>query len=424
MSKIFKQIKNIFRNKELSNNTSNSINNCICDNKCKGNNNNLDSSKKNIDEIKNNIITDTFNYSPDMSFSSMPMIYHNNCFINCWNGLKLSLIFRPTQFFNLDYMLNIEKNKKLFNNYSLNCSTYVPLSSILFPINLILIGHKKSSRAFSFQSHLLLGEKDKLSILTNNIPKDAHYNNNILNEEETNLNQNNTDEDINKNELENKYSIEYNHEFKRGNFGIKCTNFGHNTVNFQVSIYNNLFFGMEFFRNPKKEAKSHFLKANYGIMLKQTPLNKFGITFNYISTLPASIINCCYQINNNFKLYLNTVFNRNELLIKMGQDKFSAALSSCYQNDFIVMNTELNNKGEVKFLSTFSYNKYIDILMNFTYSHFARKNTNKFKYFGFGLNIKNNSVEEKIEELIESQKKVYRENPKYFYNYNNIMKLK
>ena len=162
MSKIFKQIKNIFHKKELSNNTNYSINNCICDNKCKSNNNNLDSSKKNKDEIKNNIITDTFNYSPHMTFSHMPMIYHNGCFINSWNGLKFSLSFRPTQFFNLDYMLNIEKNKKLFNNYSLNCSKYVPLSSILFPINLILIGHKESSRAFSFQSHLLLGKKDRL----------------------------------------------------------------------------------------------------------------------------------------------------------------------------------------------------------------------------------------------------------------------
>ena len=406
MSKIFKQIKNIFHKKELSNNTNYSNNNCICDNKCKSNNNNLDSSKKNKDEIKNNIITDTFNYSPHMTFSHMPMIYHNGCFINSWNGLKFSLSFRPTQFFNLDYMLNIEKNKKLFNNYSLNCSKYVPLSSILFPINLILIGHKESSRAFSFQSHLLLGKKDRLSILTNNIPKVFNSNNNnILNEEEINLNQNNTNKEINKKEFENKYSIEYNHEFKRGNIRIKCSNLEPNTVNFQVSIYNNMFFGMEFFRNPKKEEKSHFLKANYGIMLKQTPLNKLGITFNYISTLPSSIINCCYQINNHFKLYLNTVFNRNELLIKLGQDKFSAALSSCYQNDFIEMNTELNNKGEMKFLSSFSYNKYIDILMNFTYSHFERKNTKKVKYFGFGLNIKNNSVEEKIEELIKSQKK-------------------
>ena len=110
MSKIFQQIKNIFYKNEPSNKISN--NNNDSDNKCKGNNNDLDSSKKNTDEIKNNIITDTFNYSPDITFSRMPMVYHNDCFSNSWNGLKLSLSFRPTQFFNLDYMLNVEKNKK------------------------------------------------------------------------------------------------------------------------------------------------------------------------------------------------------------------------------------------------------------------------------------------------------------------------
>ena len=451
MSKLFQQIKSIFYKNESSNNNNNNNNNNIndnnnnsSDNKCKGNNNNLDSSKKNKDEIKNNIITDTFNYSPEITFSRMPMLYHNDCFSNCWNGLKLSLSFKPSQFFNLDYMLNVEKNKKLFNNYALNCSTYVPLSSILFPINLLLLGHKDSSRAFSLQSHLLLGERDKISIITNNIPKDISNvdnednNNNFLlmNKNDKSINNNindfnqneNEEEDIknsnNKNELENNYSIEYSHEFNRGNIGIKCTNLEPNTVNFQVSIYKNLFFGMEFFRNPNKEEKYHFLKANYGIMLKQTPQNKFGFTFNYISTLPASIINCCYQINNNFKLYLNTVFNRNELLIKLGQDKFSAAVSSFYKNDFIEMNTELNNKGEVKFLSSFSCNKYIDVLMNFTYSHFTQKNRKKFKCFGFGLNVKNNSVEEKIEELIETQKKNYIESNKYYSNYNNMIKLK
>ena len=440
MSKLFQQIN---KNESSNNNKTIDDNKNSSDNKCKGNNNNLDSSKKNKDESKNNIITDTFNYSPEITFSRMPMLYHNDYFSNSWNGLKLSLSFKPSQFFNLDYMLNVEKNKKLFNNYSLNCSTYIPLSSILFPINLILLGHKESSRAFSFQSHLLLGEKDKISIITNNLPKDINNidngdNNNLLliNKNDKNnknnlneFNQNEIDDDIknsnkNKNELENNYSIEYSHEFKRGNIGIKCTNLEPNTVNFQISIYKNLFFGMEFFRNPNKEEKYHFLKANYGIMLKQTPQNKFGFTFNYISTLPASIINCCYQINNNFKLYLNTVFNRNELLIKLGQDKFSAAVSSFYKNDFIEMNTELNNKGEVKFLSSFSCNKYIDVLMNFTYSHFTQKKSKKFKCFGFGLNIKNNSVEEKIEELIESQKKSYLENNKYYNNYNNIMKLK
>jgi hypothetical protein len=35
----------------------------------------------------------------------------------------------------------------------------------------MLIGHKESSRAISFQSHILLGERGKLSIITNNIPK-------------------------------------------------------------------------------------------------------------------------------------------------------------------------------------------------------------------------------------------------------------
>ena len=442
MSFLFYKMKNFFTKGLPNNSISTNDNMNQGDNKCKGNNNNLGSSKVNIDEDKNNIITDTFNYSPIIPFNHMPMLYHNDSFSKSWNGLKLSLNYKPTQFFNLDYMLNIEKNKKLFNNYSLNCSTYIPLSSILFPINLILIGNKESSRAFSFQSHLILGEKDKISIMTNNIPKEINYsdiinNNNLLlinnksnqnsvqelNNNENNINNIELKEKDTKNELENNYSIEYCHEFNRGNLGIKFTNLEPNTVNFQVSLYKNWFFGMEFFKNPNKEEKNHFLKANYGIMLKQTPLNKLGFTFNYISNLPASIVNLCYNINNNFKIYLNTVFNKNELLKKLGQDKVTASISSYYRNDFIEMDTELNHKGEIKVMSSFSCNKYVDVLMNFCYDH-MKKNKRKIKYFGFGLNFKNNSVEEKIEELIKQQKINYVENNKLYNNYNNIMKLK
>mgnify|MGYP006873113665 CR=1 FL=1 len=427
MSYLFKLIKN-----SLNHSNNNDI-----ENECKSSDNNLNSSKKNIDDNKNNNITDTFNYSPEISFSHLPSLYKNDNFNNMWNGLKLSLNFKPTGFLNLEYMLNVEKNKKLFNNYSLHSSTYVPLYSILFPINLILIGHKESSQASSFQSHLFLGEKDKITIISNNLPKylnnnfDIEHNLFLMNNKdqelenvlENDINNAELNESKNKNELDNNYSMEYCHEFNRGNVGIKLTNLEPNTLNFQISLYKNLFFGMEFFRNPYMEKKYHFLKANYGLMLKQTPQNKFGLTFNYISTLPASIINCCYQINNNFKLYLNTVFNRNELLIKLGQGKFNGSISGYYKNDFIEVNTELNNKGEFKFLSSFSFNKYIDVLTNFSYDH-MKKNKKKFKCFGFGLNLKNASVEEKIEELVKKQKIDYMENNKFYNDYKNIMKLK
>ena len=408
----------------------NNNSNIELNNKCKGNNDNSNSSKNKKDENKNIIITNAFNCSPEITFSRMPILYRNFFNNNIWNGLKLSLSFRPTHFFNLDYMINIEKNKELFNNYSLNCSSAIPFSSILFPIYLILIGNKKSFRAFSFQSHILLGEKDKVTISTNNIPKDMNnidINNDIFllknnkknisyEEKELNINDinnnninisNKNNEKENKKEPANKYTIEYSHEFKRGNIGIRCTNLEPNTVNFQVSIYKNLFFGMEFFKNPNKEEKYHFLKANYGIMLKQTPFNNFGFTFNYISILPASIINICYRINDNFRLYLNTIYNRNKIMMKLGKEKFNLAISSFYKNNFIELNTELNKKGDIKFYSSLSYNKYIDVLMNFTYQHFAKKNEKKIKYFGFGLNIKNNIVEEKIEDLIEPKKRIF-----------------
>ena len=413
MSNFFKRIKNIFViEKESGSNKS----------KCESDNNNLDSSNKNKDE-KKNIITEAFNYSPEVTYSKTPFLYYNDSFNQCWNGLKLSLNFKPTQFFNLDYILNIEKNKKLFNNYSLNCSTFVPLSSILFPINLILIGHKESSRAISFQSHIMLGERGKLSIITNNIPKEDE--NIIINKE--NINKKNIENKKNGNnnkELENNYMIEYSHEFSRGNVGIKFTNLEPNTVNFMFSLYKNLFFGMEFFRNPNKEEKYHFLKANYGIMLKQSPSNNFGFSFNYNSTIPASIINCSYRINNNFKLYMNTIYNKNQLLIKLGQDKLITSISSHYKNKYIELNAEINNKAEFKFLGSFSFNKYLDVLMNFGYSHFEKNKKKKLKWFGFGLNIKNSSVEEKIEDMIESQKRLYLTNNKYYKDYNNIIKLK
>ena len=413
MSNFFKKIKNLFvKEKESGGGKS----------KCESDNNNLDSSNKNKDE-KKNIITEAFNYSPEVTYSKTPFLYYNDSFNQCWNGLKLSLNFKPTQFFKLDYILNIEKNKKLFNNYSLNCSTFVPLSSILFPINLILIGHKESSRAISFQSHIMLGERGKLSIITNNIPKEDE--NIIINKE--NINKKNIENKKNGNnnkELENNYMIEYSHEFSRGNVGIKFTNLEQNTVNFMFSLYKNLFFGMEFFRNPNKEEKYHFLKANYGIMLKQTPFNKFGFTFNYNSTIPASIINCSYQINNNFKLYLNTIYNKNNLLIKLGQDKLITSISSYYKNNYVEFNAEINNKAEVKFIGSFSFNKYLDILMNFGYTHKEKNKRKRLRCFGFGLNLKNNSVEDKIEELIKSQKKIYFGNNKYYDDYNNIIKLK
>ena len=413
MSNFFKKIKNLFvKEKESGGGKS----------KCESDNNNLDSSNKNKDE-KKNIITEAFNYSPEVTYSKTPFLYYNDSFNQCWNGLKLSLNFKPTQFFNLDYILKIEKNKKLFNNYSLNCSTFVPLSSILFPINLILIGHKESSRAISFQSHIMLGERGKLSIITNNIPKEDE--NIIINKE--NINKKNIENKKNGNnnkELENNYMIEYSHEFSRGNVGIKFTNLEPNTVNFMFSLYKNLFFGMEFFRNPNKEEKYHFLKANYGIMLKQTPFNKFGFTFNYNSTIPASIINCSYQINNNFKLYLNTIYNKNNLLIKLGQDKLITSISSYYKNNYVEFNAEINNNAEVKFIGSFSFNKYLDILMNFGYTHKEKNKRKRLRCFGFGLNLKNNSVEDKIEELIKSQKKIYFGNNKYYDDYNNIIKLK
>ena len=404
MSNFIAKIKNIFTNSNSRENMSEKGSN----KKCESDNNPSDSSKNKIDE-KKNIITEAFNYSPEITFSQMPFLYRNNNLNDIWNGLKLSLNFKPTQFFNLDYTINIEKNKKLFNNYSLNCCTLVPLSSILFPINLILIGHKESSRAVAFQNHILLGERGKLSIITNNIPKEEEA------KEDKKIINNNSD-------LENNYSVEYSHEFSRGNVGIKFTNLEPNTFNFMVSIYKNLFFGMEFFRNPNKKEKYHYLKANYGIMLKQTPYNKFGFSFNYNSIFPASIINCGYRINDNFKLYLNAIYNKNELLIKLGQDKLSSSISSYYKNNFVELNAEINNKAEVKFMSSFFVNKYIDVLMNFTYSHNDKKK--KFKCFGFGLNIKNSSVEEKIEEMIENQKKMYLNNNKYYNNYNNVIKLK
>jgi len=420
MSNFFNLIKNIFiidNTEKIPEDISGKSNL-----KCGNDNNNLDSSNNKKDD-KKNIIKETFNYSPEITYSRTPLLYYNDSFNQCWNGLKLSLNFKPTQLFNLDYAINIEKNKKLFNNYSLNCSTFVPLSSVLFPINLILIGHKESSRAIAFQSHILLGERGKLSILTNNMPKEDE---NIILKKSNNNKENNNNKKIIKSndDLENNYAVEYSHEFSRGNIGVKLTNLEQNTVNFMISLYKNLFFGMEFFRNPNKEEKYHFLKANYGIMLKQTPFNKFGFTFNYNSTIPASIINCSYRINNNFKLYLNTIYNKNDLLIKLGQDKLSTALSCFYKNKYIEVNAEINNKKEIKFMGSFSFNKYLDVLMNFSYSHFEKNKRKKVKCFGFGLNIKNSSVEEKIEEMIESQKKIYMANNKYYKDYNNVIKLK
>ena len=419
MSNISDKIKSIFtkdNSPQISKEPSSSNNKCESDNKI------LDSSKKETDE-KKNIITEAFNYSPGLTYSQIPFLYYNNSFSQCWNGFKLSLSFKPTQLFNLDYTLNIEKNKKLFNNYSLNCSTFVPLSSILFPINLILIGHKESSRAITFQSHVLLGERGKLSILTTNIPKqDENIN---LNKEKNNNENINNKKIVNSNDdLDNNYEVEYSHEFSRGNIGVKFTNNEPNTLNFMFSLYKNLFFGMEFFRNPNKEEKYHFLKANYGIMLKQTPYNRFGFSFNYNSTIPVSIINCSYRINNNFKLYMNTIYNKNQLLIKLGQDKFATAISSYYKNKYIELNAEINNKADFKFLGIFSFNKYLDVSMNFGYKKKKKNRKKKLKCFGFGLNIKNSSVEEKIEEMIESQKKIYLANNKYYKDYNNIIKLK
>lgn len=403
--------------------------------------------KKNENNDSNNTIT---NYSPEISFTRLPMLYRNNSLNEMWNGLKLSIDFKPTQFFNLDYSMNIEKNKKLFSNYSLDCSSFIPISTYLFPLNFILVGHKAPSQVFNFQSHILLGEKDKISIVSNYEPK---YNNNMNNAIDNNINMNfneNINENDNNNELlndksigfnnnnrnsnsngvknneiDNKYSIEYSHEFKKGNFGIKLTNLESNSINFLYSIYKNLFFGMEFFKNPfyGQDKKYHFLKANYALFLKQfPPKRKFGFTFNYLSTLPGVVFNCSYFINNNFKLYLNTLFNKNELLQKLGQEKFSASVLSFYKNNYLELNSEINHKGEIKFLSKFFIHKNIEILSNFVFDHNEKIIKKKFKCFGLGFNVKNDSVEEKVEKIIEKQKREYSMNNIKFFNYNNIIK--
>ena len=411
--RLYEKIRNIFINKkDIKSKNEKGGNQCEIIN-----NSNFTSSNNKNDDQKNNIISNNaLNYSPNISFSRLQNLYLNEFSSEMWNGLKLSLNFKPTQLFNLSYDLNIEKNKKLFNKYSLNAGTFIPLSSSLFPINYLLMGNKDSSKIFNLQNHLFIGEKDKLSIITNSSPKND--NDPFLAE---NININDKKEN---NELETNYSIEYIHEFNRGNLGAKLTNFGPNTLNFLFSLYKNLFFGMEFFKNPNIEEKSHFLKANYGILLKQTQFNRLGITFNYISTLPGAIFNCSYRINDNFKLFLNTALNKNEIMLKYGSERFIGVISSFYKNDFIELNTELNNKGEVKFLSKFIFNKYFDILTNFSYSHKKSKLGKKFKLFGFGLNINNVSVEERIENLINNQKKIYSENDNFYNNIKNILKLK
>ena len=86
--------------------------------------------------------------------------------------------------------------------------------------------------------------------MTNNIPKEDE--NIILNK------QNNIKDNINNNkninhaqDLENNYAVEYSHEFSRGNVGVKFTNLEPNTASFMISLYKNLFFGMEFFQKSK-----------------------------------------------------------------------------------------------------------------------------------------------------------------------------
>ena len=111
MSNFFNRVKNIFTKNEEPGSSKT---------KCVSDNNNLDSSKEKKDE-KKDIITEAFNYSPEITFSKTPFLYYNDSINQCWNGLKLSLNFKPTQFFNLDYILNIEKNNIFdFISYKFN----------------------------------------------------------------------------------------------------------------------------------------------------------------------------------------------------------------------------------------------------------------------------------------------------------------
>ena len=82
MSNFFNLIKNIFikdNSEKIPEDISGKSNL-----KCGNDNNNLDSSNTKKDD-KKNIIKETFNYSPEITYSRTPLLYYNNSFNQCWN---------------------------------------------------------------------------------------------------------------------------------------------------------------------------------------------------------------------------------------------------------------------------------------------------------------------------------------------------
>lgn len=158
---------------------------------------------------------------PMLSFSRLNQIYKNGVEDEKWNGLKLNLEFKPNQLLTMDYNITIDNHKKLLNNYRVSCMSFIPFNERT-QNGVMLIGRKEGDQAVALQGHLMLTDKDKVTLVAQH-PK-ADLNQAV-------------------------YAAEYTHEFDRMNLGVKYSNMEPLSISSVATLYKNIFVGCEAYKH-------------------------------------------------------------------------------------------------------------------------------------------------------------------------------
>jgi hypothetical protein len=235
----------------------------------------------NVSEEEKTYLKSTLNqteHQPSLTFSVIDNIYKTQL-DESWKGLKFQYQFTPNTYFNMDYSLLIEKKRKqqklvndIFKNINTSVNCTIPLNDDSTKIAHIM-GSKTQPEMVSLQSHIILSDKDKLILA-------ALYG----------------DKEIEKG----MFRAEYTKAFDRMNISVKVSNIEPTSISSLANVYKNLFVGVEAYK-----FQDFRFGYNYGLLFKEGPRNKLGVSVLYSSILQKLSTDMKYNINDTFYLGYN-----------------------------------------------------------------------------------------------------------------------